>query len=157
LVVCCPGLGARELVGDESVVPVRGRVVIVRRPPGLGDRLFGWVEGQRLSYIIPRRDGVLLGGTYEPGETSLTSDPSAAAEIQRRCAEVEPSLAAAEVLAERVGLRPVRPAVRLELEERPGGRAVVHNYGHGGSGYSLSWGCAEEVAELARGWRYGAR
>jgi D-amino-acid oxidase len=157
LVVCCPGLGARELAGDQSVEPVRGRVVIVRRPPGLGDRLFGWVEGQRLSYIIPRRDGVLLGGTYEPGETSLASDPSAAAEIQRRCAEVEPSLAGAEVLAERVGLRPVRPEVRVELEERSGGRAVIHNYGHGGSGYTLSWGCAEEVAELARGWRYGAR
>jgi D-amino-acid oxidase len=46
----------------------------------------------------------------------------------------------------------VRPSVRLELEERPGGRAVIHDYGHGGSGYTLSWGCAEEVAALARGW-----
>jgi D-amino-acid oxidase len=155
LVVCCAGLGARELAGDEAVIPVRGRVVIVRRPPGLGDRLFGWVEGDRLSYIIPRRDGVLLGGTYEPGETSLAPDPAAAAEIRRRCAEVEPSLAGAQVLAEKAGLRPVRPAVRLELEERPGGRAVIHNYGHGGSGYTLSWGCAEEVAELARAWAGG--
>ncbi len=152
LVVCCAGLGARELAGDESVVPVRGRVVIVRRPPGLGDGLFGWVEGTCLSYIIPRRDGVLLGGTYEPGEASLAPDPAASAEIRRRCAEVEPGLSGAEVLAEKAGLRPVRPEVRLELEERAGGRAVIHNYGHGGSGYTLSWGCADEVAALARGW-----
>ena len=152
LVVCCAGLGARELAGDDSVVPVRGRVAIVRRPAGLGEGLFGWVEGQRLSYIIPRRDGVLLGGTYEPGETSLAPDPAAVEEIRRRCVEVEPRLAGAEVLAEKVGLRPVRPSVRLELEERPGGRAVIHDYGHGGSGYTLSWGCAEEVAALARGW-----
>lgn len=155
LAVCCAGLGARELAGDDSVVPVRGRVVIVERPPGLDEGLFGWVEGSRLSYIIPRRDGVLLGGTYEPGETSLAPDPAESEEIRRRSIEVEPKLAGAEVLAEKAGLRPVRPEVRLELEERPGGRAVIHDYGHGGSGYTLSWGCADEVAELARGWSGG--
>lgn len=150
LVVCCAGLGARELLGDGSLTPVRGRLVIVRRPPGLGDAIFGWVDGPRIVYIIPRRDGVVLGGTYEPGETSLAPDPAAAAEIRRRCQAVEPRLAGAEVLAERVGLRPVRPSVRLELEERAGGRAVIHDYGHGGAGFTLSWGCADEVVELAR-------
>jgi D-amino-acid oxidase len=35
--------------------------------------------------------------------------------------------------------------VRLEAEERPGGRVVWHNYGHGGAGVTLSWGCAEEL------------
>jgi D-amino-acid oxidase len=45
-----------------------------------------------------------------------------------------------------VGVRPVRPkGVRLELEDVDG-RAVIHNYGHGGSGFTVSWGCAEEVA-----------
>jgi D-amino-acid oxidase len=43
----------------------------------------------------------------------------------------------------RVGLRPVRPAVRLEREGR-----VIHCYGQGGAGVTLSWGCAEEVREL---------
>ncbi|WP_374405704.1 FAD-dependent oxidoreductase [Pelagerythrobacter sp.] len=49
-----------------------------------------------------------------------------------------------------VCLRPFRPAgPRLEIE-RFGEKTVVHNYGHGGSGWSLSWGCADEAAMLAR-------
>jgi len=53
------------------------------------------------------------------------------------------------VLAERVGLRPFRKSgVRLERDHLSDGRTVVHNYGHGGSGFTLSWGCAEEVFEL---------
>jgi len=56
------------------------------------------------------------------------------------------------VLAHRVGLRPARPAVRLDTEFTRHG-PVVHCYGHGGAGVTLSYGCAEEVtsriAELA--------
>ena len=45
----------------------------------------------------------------------------------------------------RVGLRPYRsPGVRLEAEA---GTRIVHNYGHGGSGVTFSWGCAREVVE----------
>lgn len=47
-------------------------------------------------------------------------------------------------------LRPFRPSgPRLEAE-RFGDKVVIHNYGHGGSGWSLSWGCAEEAVALAR-------
>ncbi|WP_338445890.1 FAD-dependent oxidoreductase [Pelagerythrobacter marensis] len=49
-----------------------------------------------------------------------------------------------------VCLRPFRPAgPRLEVE-RFGDKTVVHNYGHGGAGWSLGWGCADEAAALAR-------
>jgi D-amino-acid oxidase len=44
-----------------------------------------------------------------------------------------------------VGLRPVRPTVRLEAEGH-----VVHCYGHGGAGVTLAWGCGLEVAALLR-------
>jgi D-amino-acid oxidase len=47
------------------------------------------------------------------------------------------------VVAHRVGLRPVRPEVRLEAVGR-----VIHCYGHGGAGVTVSWGCAEEVLGL---------
>jgi len=44
-----------------------------------------------------------------------------------------------------VGLRPYRPSVRLEAEALPGGGVLWHNYGHGGAGVTLSWGCAREI------------
>jgi D-amino-acid oxidase len=55
------------------------------------------------------------------------------------------------VLAERVGLRPFRKSgVRLERAQLRDGRTVIHNYGHGGSGFTLSWGCAENVFRLVK-------
>ena len=68
--------------------------------------------------------------------------------IVERCATVVPLLRDAEVLAHRVGLRPSRPEVRLD--EQPGhhGARIIHNYGHGGAGVSLAWGCALDVLAL---------
>ena len=64
--------------------------------------------------------------------------------------EMVPSLASATVGDGWVGLRPCRQrGVRLELEMR-GSSGVVHNYGHGGAGLCLSYGCAEEVVGLVR-------
>ena len=48
------------------------------------------------------------------------------------------------------GLRPGRPTVRLERgADLADGTPLIHHYGHGGSGITLSGGCAEEVAALA--------
>jgi len=58
-------------------------------------------------------------------------------------------IAEPKILAERVGLRPFRQSgVRLGTERLQDGRVVIHNYGHGGAGFTLSWGCARRVAEL---------
>jgi D-amino-acid oxidase len=46
------------------------------------------------------------------------------------------------------GLRPTRPAVRVEPEQRPVGRLVVHNCGHGGAGVTLSWSCAYDIGYI---------
>ena len=82
-----------------------------------------------------------MSGTAPPSE-------AAADQIIARCASVEPRLAKAEVLGQ-LGLRPTRPEIRLEGQERPGG-LVVHNYGHGGAGVSLAWGCAQSVLDILR-------
>ena len=53
------------------------------------------------------------------------------------------------MLGHRVGLRPARRTVRLEAVPGETG-TVVHCYGHGGSGVTLAWGCADDVLALVR-------
>ncbi len=139
LVVNCSGLGARLLGGDRTVVPVRGQVVYVEQF-GL-DRW--WLDGSGPTYVVPREHDVVVGGTEDEGDWNRTPSPETAAEILTRAARLVPGLRGARVLRHKVGLRPVRPAVRLE---RVGD--VVHCYGHGGAGVTLSWGAADEVVQL---------
>jgi D-amino-acid oxidase len=147
VVVNCTGLGARTLVPDPSVRALRGQVVVVEQF-GLSEWVLDQSDEVRLTYVVPRADTVVLGGTAEEGNEDLTPDAATAAAIVQRCGALVPGAARARVVAHRVGLRPVRPAVRLELEHRPGAPPVVHCYGHGGAGVTLSYGCAHEVVRL---------
>lgn len=147
VIVNCAGLGARELVGDRSMTPIRGQVVRVRNP-GLERFVLDEGNPEGVTYIVPRSRDCVLGGTAEEGEWETEPDPRTAAGILRRCADLEPRLEGVEVLEHRVGLRPGRPEIRLEREDAENGVPRVHNYGHGGSGVTLSWGCAEDALEL---------
>ena len=155
VVVNCAGLGARALAGDASMVAVRGQVVRVEQF-GLDRYILDEQSPDGIAYVYPRSNDVVLGGTREPGNERIEPDPETAREIVRRCSLLEPRVAAARIVSHAVGLRPGRPTVRLEAE-RPGpGRLLVHDYGHGGSGVTLSWGCAEDVAALIRAERAAA-
>jgi D-amino-acid oxidase len=143
IVVNCAGLGARELTSDPTLVPIRGQVVRVE--PGHTRRFIQAGGGADLAYVIPRPDCTVLGGTQDVGAWDRTVVPETAEAIRARCVALEPDLANAKVLSHAVGLRPGRPEPRLETERRKSG-VIVHNYGHGGGGVTLSWGCAEEVA-----------
>jgi len=149
VVVNCTGLGAGRLVGDEQVKPVRGQHVIVRNP-GLTEFFYEQGPGPMITNYLPHGERLVLGGTINRGNADLTPDADQREEILRRCAEVEPRLAGVEVLGVEVGLRPGRPRIRLE-EERLDGLRIIHNYGHGGVGVGMSWGCAREVADLVVG------
>ena len=145
VVVNCTGIGARTLVPDDSLVPVRGQVVVVENP-GIGEFYINHKDGGTdYVYLFPHDDVVILGGQAEEGAADWAPRPGVRERILRDCAAAFPSLRGARVVAERVGLRPVRPSVRLEPEALPGGRILWHNYGHGGAGVTLSWGCAAEV------------
>ncbi|MCX5054329.1 MULTISPECIES: FAD-dependent oxidoreductase [unclassified Streptomyces] len=148
VVVNCTGLGARELVPDASVRPVRGQLVVVENP-GIRTWLVTTGADGKMAYFFPQPGRLLLGGTADEDAWSTTPDPAVAEAIVRRCAALRPEIAGARVLEHRVGLRPVRDAVRLEREVLPDGRVLVHNYGHGGAGVTVAWGCAEEAAGLA--------
>jgi D-amino-acid oxidase len=102
-----------------------------------------------MAYVFPQPGRLVLGGTAEEDVWSTEPDPAAAEAIVARCAALLPGVAGARVLAHRVGLRPARDAVRLEREPLPDGRLLVHNYGHGGAGVTVAWGCAREAARLA--------
>jgi D-amino-acid oxidase len=142
VVVNCAGLGSRLLAEDLDVRPVRGQVVFVS---GVElDRW--WLDADGPTYVVPRGQDVVVGGTDEVGDWSRTPSPETATEILLRATRLVPELAGATVAGHRVGLRPVRSTVRLEAVGR-----VVHCYGQGGAGVTLSWGCAEEVCELVGG------
>lgn len=147
IVVNCAGLGAGALAGDGSVCPARG-VVLVVSPKVTNECFSDNASADSLTYIIPRRDCVVLGGTYNENHAELSATEEEVAEIFKRCCVLHPPLAQTKIEHVKVGLRPVRPSVRLERETRKDGGILVHNYGHGGSGVTISWGCAEEVVEL---------
>ena len=157
VVVHCAGLGARELARDSRMQPVRGQLVRVAGRP-----VPYWIidddHPAGLTYVVPRGSDVVLGGTHETGAEDERVDPSELDAIRARCASLVPEVTAAEVVSTGVGLRPVRlgpePArreVRVERDpDAPAGKVLVHDYGHGGAGVTLSWGCAERVVELVR-------
>jgi len=141
-VVDCSGIGARFLASDLTVRPAQGQVVLVEQV-GLERWWLDSATTEGPTYVVPRSHDIVVGGTDVEGEWSRTPSPEVASAILRRALRLVPELAGAEVLGHRVGLRPARPEVRLE---RVGD--VVHCYGHGGAGVTLSWGCADEVAGL---------
>ncbi len=147
VVVNCTGLGARRLAQDASLQAVYGQVVLVE--PGELDLRVSLADGGNgvdMLYAIPRRRDVVLGGCALPcaDETPLLPDPGLREAMLGRARAS--GLRFGRVLQERAGLRPCRPTVRLEREGR-----VVHNYGHGGAGFTLAYGCAEEVVRLLAG------
>ncbi len=150
VVVNCTGIGARDLTGDTDLHPSRGQVVRIR-PNGFRRCLLDDTGPNAVAYIVPRITDIVLGGTDDEGNASTEPDPAVTADILRRCSRLDPAFATvseADILSVACGLRPVRSAVRLESEHPAPDRLVVHNYGHGGAGVTLSWGCASEVVRL---------
>jgi D-amino-acid oxidase len=143
--VNCTGLGARVLFRDEECFPIRGQIVRVARGEVERALYFRDAEGG-FGYVVPRSRDCVLGGTAERGVESLEVDDATTRTILARCRALEPLLGR-EVLSVAVGLRPGRTAVRVERELRDG-RPVVHDYGHGGCGVTLSWPCAEDACAL---------
>jgi D-amino-acid oxidase len=159
-IVNATGLGAAVTHGRPTY-PLRGALVRVindgSRIPKVDEahcvpRREGSIT-QDMVFIVPRGENMLLlGGLTEEDEWSLDiglHNYQPVRDMYRRCLAFMPVLGHAELDPDkpvRVGLRPMRNGnVCLEQEA---GTSIVHNYGHGGSGFSLSWGCGSEVAAI---------
>ncbi len=144
MIVNCTGIGARQFCLDEEVFPIRGQVIRV------GTVKIGFIIDHQIAptYIVPRTDDCILGGTAQENNWSLEPDSKDAESILERCQRLAPALKNVKILEHKVGLRPGRKQVRLEIETISDTCTVVHNYGHGRAGFTLSWGCAQEVFEL---------
>ncbi|KAA0710838.1 D-aspartate oxidase [Triplophysa tibetana] len=149
VIVNCSGLGSRLLAKDEEVYPIRGQILKVDAP---------WLknfirDGDGKTYIYPGMGYVTLGGTRQADDWRLEVDEEDGDGIMERCSQLEPSLRKAQVIGRWVGLRPGRTNPRVEREYLYAeGRRVplVHNYGHGGWGITLSWGTALDALDLVR-------
>lgn len=95
---------------------------------------------------INRRD--FLRGAAAASALLMSTHPARALDEQRRFAPVKVSRD--RVIREVVGLRPYRPSGFVVDAERFGNKLLVHNYGHGGGGVTLSWGTASLAVDLAR-------
>ncbi|HEY3727572.1 MAG TPA: FAD-dependent oxidoreductase [Solirubrobacteraceae bacterium] len=141
LVVNCSGLAARELASDPTVSAARGQVVHLTPLPDLPCVC----DEDQMIYVLPRNDHTIVGGSYQPGNENEAVDPEQTESLLARARALVPQLAHAKVIDARAGLRPIRAnGPRVERVDD-----VIHCYGHGGAGLTLSWGCARRVVELA--------
>jgi D-amino-acid oxidase len=162
IIVNCSGLGSIELANDD-MYPLRGALIRVKND-GVSMPYVttahcmtfdNTVGGQNMIFILPRGENTLLvGGLVEPHQWKLDINLENYEPIQdmwNRCVKFMPILKNATIDSTepvRVGLRPARKD-NIRLEQEPG-TDIIHNYGHGGSGVTLSWGCAKEVVQIAK-------
>ncbi|MCY4070934.1 MAG: FAD-dependent oxidoreductase [Chloroflexi bacterium] len=146
LLVNCTGAWAKYVTPDPEVFPIRGQTLLIDAPQIRS----GYMRASDDTYLFPRDDGLLLGGIYQYGSWQAEADAEQTRDILERCSQIEPTVSDAAIIRTAVGIRPGREAVRLEVEKRSRERVVIHNYGHGSIGFTLSWGCALEVLALAQ-------
>jgi D-amino-acid oxidase len=143
-IINCTGLGAKELCNDEDLQPMRGQILRCRKMdiPSCADS----TKKGALSYVIKRSNDCIIGGTDYENDWNTKVEKSDTKLIIKRILQGGLSQEAPEVIEEIVGLRPKRSCVRFEFDKNIPN--IFHNYGHGGAGFTVCWGCAIELAEI---------
>lgn len=170
-VVNCTGASSATLCKDSSVVGARGIILnydrelckrreIIHETTGevmVNDAVImaeeaPWASSTEPCYLIPRGDVLVVGGSCLEGDTEKNIRPEERKRLLRNAQNLGINIQESEPTAEWVGFRPVRETVCCEVDVSDVGREegvrVVHNYGHGGSGWTINVGTAKEVARL---------
>ena len=79
VIVNCTGLAAGKLFNDPDVLPIKGQLTVLAPQPEVDYITIGPGD----LYMMPRQDGIILGGTHERGEWSLEPNPNESARILR--------------------------------------------------------------------------
>ncbi|MFN3168836.1 MAG: FAD-dependent oxidoreductase [Phycisphaeraceae bacterium] len=77
-VMNCLGLGAKTVFDDDDLIPIRGRLVLLDPQP------LGYLLSHRRGYLFSRSDALILGGTYDRGQTDTSPDPRVTGELLDR-------------------------------------------------------------------------
>jgi D-amino-acid oxidase len=149
IVVNCTGLGAKDLLEDPELFPIRGQTVRVG-PLKRETFLLDSDNPKGMVYVISRANETILGGIADDHDSRLEELADTTSAIYERCCESMPELKSLPRLGTKVGLRPGRSSIRLQEENIATKYRLFHNYGHGGSGVTLSWGCADAIVALVR-------
>ncbi|OGD95696.1 hypothetical protein A3F02_04035 [Candidatus Curtissbacteria bacterium RIFCSPHIGHO2_12_FULL_38_9b] len=139
----CTGLGSRELNNDNKMHSIRGQIVETDLQPDMD-----WSFSGDGFYVYPRSHETILGGTAEHFVKDEFADNSAIHLIIRGNKRILPHLSMNSVNSAYAGLRPYREESVMVQAEELGDKKLIHNYGHGGSGFTLSWGSAEIALNL---------
>jgi len=151
VIAVCSGIGAKELLNDQSVYPMKGQIVKVRT------NLRKFYTGEEVysepTYILPRTQVAVLGGSKK-NEWNTDVDPKLTQDILKRCDELLPGISQFPIVDISCCLRPCREnGLRLEVVEYSefGNHSIpiIANYGHAGCGPTLSWGCSKKVIEFS--------
>ncbi|KAF2267221.1 nucleotide-binding domain-containing protein [Lojkania enalia] len=170
VIVNATGLQGQILAGDQTCYPIRGGLIRVINDgmdfPKVDAALTITADAvhnpNEIIFLVPRNDNILLiGGFAQPHEWNLdlSLESTVVKKMRERCEAFLPYLKNARVDEEypfAQGLRPFRQNnVRVERELRSSRSRIIHSYGQGGAGWSLSFGCAQDVAMLVEEVLYG--
>lgn len=144
-VVNCTGMGSKELCNDDQLYPAKGQLIVVENP-GVQDFFAERGDLTNLFYWMPQGKKVVIGGTAEEDFEHRDVDQHQVDRMLQKAQALEPRFASSSIIDTRVGFRPCRETVRLEADSSD--ERLIHNYGHGGSGVSISWGCAQDLTKL---------
>jgi len=144
----CTGIGAKTLCNDLELFPIAGQTLLLSKNSESEECFIddSFASEGYPTYIFPRSKDILIGGLALYNQSFLLPTEEASKDILRRCNGISSSILIDSKYKAQGGDRPGRSTVRLEIDQR--NKNLIHNYGHSGSGYTLSWGCAEEAYKL---------